>query len=695
MLSERGGSRPDQIFRAAFETPLPEAVTTLSELSGALNRLRGTRSYTELSRGARAHPDFRFRVLPRSTISDLLMGRSVPNRETLITFLAACGVSERDQDAWLGVWERVKTVHLRRPVGSIRVRDASPRRLGVRASIQVAPGADDLPTYVPRDLDAAVQAALHSAAAGGGFLVLVGGTSTGKTRTLVEAVRTVLPDWWLLDPVDSSVLEGLSRGPASRTVVWLDELRRYLDPPASAAATVRRLIDAGLVVVGTLWPEEYAGPSACREVLSMAQVISVPAAFTSGERRRAGALTRDPRIQVALETDGGIGVTQVLAAGPELVRHWEFAEQPYGKAIITAALEARRMGAQSPLTTEFLRLAAPVYLTSGQRATAPANWLELGLGYAVMPVSGAASCLAPVAGGMGQIAGYVTADYLFQRAAGVLGAGPLPDAVWLALVDHHQPGDTSRIAEHADRNGKKQHAVSLYRRLARTGHSHARWRLAALLAEDGQLDELRERAVAGDRYAARRHAALLVDRGRVDDAIEVLRAEVDAGNRPAARQLFAVLAEFGRFDELKVLANAGDQSASWYLSAEYQPSRGTEVAAQWEPMAPPDTDELRRLADDGDRTAARQLAFLLPRLGRTAELSQRADEGDQEAARYLAFLLAEYGRIGELRRRADNGDSHAARRLAKALAGSGDLDELKRRADNGDRHAKRVFNSLR
>jgi len=51
---------------------------------------------------------------------------------------------------------------------------------------------------VPRDADAAgsgVRARVAAAAEQGGFVLLVGGSSVGKTRCAAEALMALLPDW--------------------------------------------------------------------------------------------------------------------------------------------------------------------------------------------------------------------------------------------------------------------------------------------------------------------------------------------------------------------------------------------------------------------------------------------------------------------------------------------------------------------
>ena len=119
------------------------------------------------------------------------------------------------------------------PAGGVLVSEADPRRLGVHAAISVPGVPDEIPPeYVPRDVDAAesgVRAKVATAAERGGFVLLVGGSSVGKTRCAVEAVKALLPDWRLVHPAGPAEVAALAPASAPRTVVWLDELQRYLD----------------------------------------------------------------------------------------------------------------------------------------------------------------------------------------------------------------------------------------------------------------------------------------------------------------------------------------------------------------------------------------------------------------------------------------------------------------------------------
>ncbi|WP_370964742.1 hypothetical protein [Amycolatopsis sp. cg9] len=677
----------------------PTEIGTLPQLADALDQLRRERSLSlqALADAAKRLParGGRRPALPRSTASDLLNAKSVPEAETVVTFLAACGIHEKEvQRPWLQALERVATQHQRRPPGTVRVRDTQPRVLGVHAAIQTTlppedaqpgPGEGELPLYVPRDFDADLRTKLTRAQHQGGFVLLAGDSSVGKTRALFEAVKAVMPDWWLLHLRDAKALREFAAHPAERTVVWLDELQDYLDFAGGVpAGQVRELIAAGFVLVATCWPGEHRKRVALpekdrpdpyandRRLLGLADVLHVPSAFSPHERRRAEDLAgTDHRIRVALDTPDA-GFTQVMAAGPELIRHWNEAPA-YAKAVITAALDARRVGAHAPLTRDHLTDTAPGYLNEREVATAPPDWLEDALAYATRLLHGATAALIPVSAGMGTIAGYQVADYLHQHALRVRRREPLPDTAWHALTLHHHPDDTHRLAGGADRRGRDHEALILYQQLADRGSQFVLRRLAELLAEQGQVEQLRSRADNGDPHAAAELAELLAEQGQVEDAIQVLQSRADNGGRRAAARLAGLLAKYGREEQLRARADNGDRPAAAQL-AELLAKQGQ-------------LEQLRVRADNGDPHAAAQLAGLLGEHGQIEELRSRADNGNWHAAARLADLLAEHEQLEELRVRADNGDRHAAARLVELLTGQRQAEQLRVRADNGDGYA--------
>ncbi|MEU4419733.1 helix-turn-helix transcriptional regulator [Actinoplanes sp. NPDC024001] len=601
----------------------PGNVETAAELAAALDRLvrgRGL-SLRDLAKEARK----RQAALPPSTVSDVLRGRTVPAPQTLGTLLSVLGVAAAELPRWLAARERAAGSGGVRAPGAVRVHTTRGRLLGVHAAIA---GGAGLPAYVSRDLDERLRAAV----AAPGLVVLVGGSSVGKTRSAHEAVRATLPQWWLVHPAGAAAVHALAADPPPRTVIWLDELQHYLDGPEPLrAAPVRALIEAGAVLVGTLWPDEYTirttprtphqpDPYAQdRRLLDLAQVIDVPDAFSDAELGRAEALAGDRRIRIALDTPDA-GFTQVLAAGPELVRRWEQAPQCYGRAVLTAAIDARRVGCHAPLTRELLEAAAPGYLHGPEQAAAPADWLDQALGYATAPLHGATSALVPTPAGMGQTAGWTVADYLFQHARRVRRTAPLPDVVWQALVALHHPSDTARLADNAARRGRWAEASAL------GGPKPAAHRLAILMGGQVCAEEMRERA------------------GTDDQAYQ-----------QAAR--LAAVADLG---ELRRLANAGDHAAgNWLVRVLIRQDRAEEAMGL-----------LRKAADAGSTPAARRLAEMLAADGRITEaaavLRERADAGSVGAAHQLVGLLSRHGRFDELTAEMAAGTAGAAVTLRSA-----------------------------
>ena len=497
----------------------------------------------------------------------------------------------------------------RAPPGGVRVSEADPRRLGVHAAISVPGMSDEVPPeYVPRDADAAehgVRARVTAAAQRGGFVLLVGGSSVGKTRCAAEAVKALLPGWWLVHPLGPDQVAALAAAPTPRTVVWLDELQRYLDGEHGHGLTggvIRALLGAPYpaVIIGTLWPDRYTAYTALpvsggadphareREVLDLAAVIHISPEFSKAEQDRARtAAARDRRLKIALES-AGYGMTQTLAAAPQLVARWEDAKtaSPYAWAVLTAALDAARLGARSPLSVGLLRAAAPGYCTPNQQAEAPADWFEQALAYATGKLHGAAAALSPAGADMGQVAGYTVADYLIQHASRERRSQRVPALTWQALIDQASTvGDQFNLAVKADRRLLYCYAEPLYGRLAASAQgprSYAAHRLAELLVK--RRGPEKEIAAAfqividiGESYAPRisieytyeQLIGRLRDQGRRDVAARVLRAWADAGDRDAAMRWAELLMEQDRTDQAVPIAHAlvpGNEShAAWWF----------------------------------------------------------------------------------------------------------------------------------
>jgi hypothetical protein len=267
-----------------------------------------------------------------------------------------------------------------------------------------------LPVYVPREHDAALAKVVGAAVAGtSGIAVLVGGSSTGKTRACwqaLELLRGLEPRWRLWHPIDPQETLAELHGVEPRTVVWLNEAQRYLGTADGAgervAAGLRALLRdqarGPVLVLATLWPDYWAelavrppgaaDPHAQARELLIGHDIPVPTVFPPAQVRKLQE-AGDPRlVQAATGSQDG-QVIQYLAGAPELLDRYHTAP-PAARTLIDAAMDARRLGMRTALTRAFLETAAPGYLTDADWNLLPGDWLEQALDYTAKPAKGSA-----------------------------------------------------------------------------------------------------------------------------------------------------------------------------------------------------------------------------------------------------------------------------------------------------------------
>ena len=322
-----------------------------------------------------------------------------------------------------------------------------------------------------------------------------------------------------------------------------------------------------------MWPDEYgtrimppqpgqSDPHAsAREVLDLAEVFGLSGEFTAAEQARAQRLAiSDGRLSAALSISDG-GLTQVLAAGPQLVHRWEQAP-PSARAVITVAVDARRLGVTTSLPDDLLADALPGYLTPVQPATALESWLQDALAYATTPLHGAASALTPVAGEtlMGRTDGYIAADYLLQHSRRTLRTACPPLSLWESCLTHlADAGDLLTVGDAA----RDRCLLDLAERFYRSADSapEAAEMLSELMSDQGRYAEaeqiLRAALSRDNPYAAVRLGYLLMDLDRAEEAEQLLRAALDAGKHSARRALAILLERQERFEEAEAVLRDG------------------------------------------------------------------------------------------------------------------------------------------
>ena len=264
-------------------------------------------------------------------------------------------------------------------------RHADPQ--GAAAGPADASGSGDrVPPYVPRDIHERLVEVLAS----GGFVLLVGESTAGKSRAAYEAMQAALADHTLIAPRSRSVLpEAIDLAVRlPRCVLWLDNAERFLGPDGLTRTNVTRVIGGSghhRVVLATIRSAEMARytdtthPDAAdamedRHVLEQATQLRLRRPLTAAERERALTRSWDQRIADALDHAGEYGLAEYLAAGPELLNDWENAWEaghPRAAALIATAVDCRRAGLTRLLPRALLESLHEDYLAlrGGDRLT--------------------------------------------------------------------------------------------------------------------------------------------------------------------------------------------------------------------------------------------------------------------------------------------------------------------------------------
>lgn len=486
-----------------------------------------------------------------------------------------------------------------------------PGRLGVHP----APGPDDtvelpLTEYLPRPHDETLRQRLARTAAtnDASFVLLVGRSASGKTRGAYEAVAAVLPDWPVVHPADADELaawiEAAHIGP--RTVLWLDEAQRYLNgaPGERASRLLGRLLYqvAPLVVVGTMWPEHLRRLTESRRggedeyphtralLTGRHAMIAVPDTLSGDAPAVAAAAARDPRLAAAVRAAGpGNRVLQHLTGGPELVRRWDMGPDQWftapEHAVLTAAVEARRLGHASAVPARLLMEAAAGFMDSSARATAGKEWFPAAISALTTTAGGPVPLIAErYARDVGDPDSYRPDDYLEQHVRRVRAHRAPPAGFWTGAAHARTADDLYALGGAAEQRRRYGRAAELYENAVEKGHSRARaaW---AVLRETTDGRAAAEETAAADPLA---WAALAVSRefgGDESAAYGAYRRAAESGDVWAWSAMARIReAEGGpaAADAVAALAAAAGQTLAWRTLGRMRAAHGRSAVAAFE-----------------------------------------------------------------------------------------------------------------
>lgn len=423
-----------------------------------------------------------------------------------------------------------------------------------------------LPLYVGRKHDRWLSDVVKCVAEQGtgeptsALAVLVGESSTGKTRACWEALSLLPSDWQLVHPLVPSPAEALIAvldDIAPRTVLWLDEIHRFLggDQGEQAAARLHEVLTdprrGPLLALGTtrvgLEPDlirprrdrDRRDRHAQARALLVGKHRRVPEVFDEEDlqelRRLAAA---DPRLQEALEHAEQWQITQYLAGGRALVDRYETATA-LERALIESAMDARRLGHDTALPRLLLEAVLPYYLTHHQYDMVADGDIEHALAELSEPLQGTRGPLTPITvrePGRPRIPTDKVglAEYLDQHGRKERRTEPLSAGLWDALTDHAARESLTALAESARNRGHLRLALRLLAAATEAGVSGAAPAAMQLMEEEGMHDDALlwclPHAQAGDAAAMVRVAGLM-ETTRPDEAAAWYERAAEAGYR--------------------------------------------------------------------------------------------------------------------------------------------------------------------
>ncbi len=546
---------------------------------------------------------------PRAGVIDAAMLR---------TALQARGIVLRsDPPAGL---QRVGASHQVRVVGELEPIDAL--RFEVHPALEMggAPGAlAVLPPCIarPASVDNELRREVAEAVDGSRLVMVVGGSSTGKTRSCWEAVRAELPHWKIVHPLapdrPAALLHALQEGVLQpRTVLWLNEANLYLlvkDYAAQVSASLQDLLTnqqrGPVLVLGTMWPSFWekltecsvedddhldTGMGAVGQLADLAVTVRMPAAFSEPELARAQAVVNsDPRLTLARTRAASGRIAQFLAGAPHLWRRYEQSEGA-ARAILHAAMDARRCG-HGPLPSEsFLRVACEGYVDDSTWHSLDEDWFASHLAKLLRPHRQLPGPLmrhrprlyepstdSPL---------YQLADFLHEKSRATRESERPAPSLWVAAAAHSRTDtDTRELAQAARRLGVVS-CEQLYLKAAECGDvSVLHWFTRRLI--DLRRFERAEQIIEGhclDGFLLGELSAALGLAGHYKEAERLARRAYEvSGNRNGQRSLAHHLLTLGmRHSAARIYswaADTGDPVAARWLTA-YHEARGDRIAAE-------------------------------------------------------------------------------------------------------------------
>jgi hypothetical protein len=412
----------------------------------------------------------------------------------LIAVAVVCTIQAKSATVglWVGVatgvagilipnWnERKKSIHeiLRNCYLNVRgtlprVKEISdPTALGVyRAALS---GGSSVPAYVRRDVDSELRTALEKK----GFILLVGDSAAGKTRTAFEAIAAIVPAHTLVAPYEHADLKPIlsKAGRMRHCVLWLDDIEVFLRPDGLRREGVERFLEGNNhhLIMATIQRHELDSRSVdedrrrmsrlSSETLEMAQRIDMESGFSEQERKAAAKIANDdPLVADALSHAIDFRIPEFISSAPLLLARWHNGRDDEatarGAALVSAAVDCKRAGLMRPIPRPLIEEIHEAYIP---KWITPADTLSEAWAWATAPQRTGALLVPPDPREIEP--GDPEAVTVFRYLVDQTNFPRVPDATLMACFGYANDTELARIGRSAYGFGRYQIACNAYKR---------------------------------------------------------------------------------------------------------------------------------------------------------------------------------------------------------------------------------------
>jgi len=436
-------------------------------------------------------------------------------------------------------------------------------------------------------------------------VLLIGPAMVGKTKIAARVIAEEFGSWPVAIPDNKNALASLDAMDArlEGSVIWLDDIDRLIAADGITDGALRRLVDAGNIIVGTIRARAYDQFRPWDQlrlpewdVLSVFEHVFISRDLTQEEQKRLANAVPDPEIRDRIQT---VGLGEYVGAARQVAHALKLGAtgtDPLGYALVLAAADWRRCGMTRPIPSSMLALLAKPHLDHrGIARLANHDAFSAGLAWATREINPSVALLQP-----GGSDAYIIYDYALDLISAQ--GAPIPDSSWAVIMANADIPELVNLGYIAE---------VIYHQ---SGIATQAWRKAA---RSGHADAAPE--------AANDLGGLLADQGDVQGAKDAFHQAIDSGHADATPR--------ASYNLGLLLRRIGDVQAAMAAYRQAAASRHADAA----PMAARNLGLL--LQRQGDIQAAKD-AF------HQAIDSGHADEAPKAIAN-LAVLLADQGDVQE------------------------------------------------